>query len=182
MKAFLAAFLVSGFVTSTTATAEEPSIRDLDALIGTWEFFDEATELAGFDYREEGTQTCQYDLDDAFIRCDGTGHARGKTRHFSMYINYNAFNGTYEMIGLFGNFPEKSFFTIKPSADFKRLELFGKRMNQRDGSTTQNYGVITFTDPGAFTWETHVNKSKEPLNHWPRRFYGEYRKVTDTPE
>ncbi|NVJ97530.1 MAG: DUF1579 family protein [Alphaproteobacteria bacterium] len=179
MNAPLLVALLSACSLAATPAVAEPSIKDLDALTGTWEFYDEATELAGFEYREEGTQTCRYALDDSFIRCDGTGTARGKTRHFTMYINYNRFKGTFEMVGLFGNFPEKSFFTIKPSEDLTKLELFGRRMNQRDGSTTQNYGVITFTDANSFTWETRVNKSTEPLNHWPLRFTGEYNKVAD---
>lgn len=179
MKAFLAALLVSGFVTSTTAAAEEPSVQDLDALIGTWEFSDEATELAGFTYREEGRSTCRYDLDDTHIRCDSVATYNDKDRHYVTYISYNDIAETFEMISLFGNFPEKSSFTLRPSDDFTRLELIGDPMRQRNGTLSRNYGVITFSGPDSFTWETRLNRSHEAPNHWPLKFIGQYRKVAD---
>lgn len=166
------------FSVSTTSAAE-PSIRDLDKFIGKWTFTDEATKLAGFEYKESGEIECRYDLDDTYIRCDNVGRHNGKERRYVNYINYNSISGTFELVGIFGNFPEKSFFSLKPLNDFTQFELAGRPMRQRSGLTSKNYGVITFKDANHFTWETRLNKSNEAPNHWPLKFIGTYQRASD---
>ena len=75
----------------------EPSIQDLDVLIGKWRYVDQSTELAGFDYRETGTTECAYALDDAYIRCDGEGVFNGKSRTFGDTLQLS-FTWVYQCI------------------------------------------------------------------------------------
>ncbi len=160
-----------------TAKDTERSTRDLDRFIGKWRFVDEATELAGFEYREEGVTECHYALDDAYIQCDGVGGSNNKTRHWVDYLNYNSITGDFERVGMFGNHPAKSSFTMRLSDDGQVVELFGAPMKQRDGSTTVNWGVIEFQDENNFTWNTRLNRSTQPPDHWPLSFVGVYERI-----
>lgn len=164
------------------ATAEEdpprePSIRDLDILIGKWRYVDQSTDLAGFDYHETGFTECAYTLDGAYIRCDGEGVYNGKSRTFVEYLNFNRFSGEFQRVGMFGNHPAIATFTLEISKDGKRIEQLGKPMRQRDGSFTRNWGVITFSDNDHYTWHVHVNHSDEPPDHWPRKFVSTFERV-----
>ena len=159
------------------AQEAEKSTRDLAMFIGKWQFVDAATELAGFEYREEGITECSYALDDAYIRCDSTGTANGKTRTYVDYLNYNSITDTYERTGLFGNFPEKSSFTMTIREGGMVIEQMGAPVNQRNGTTSTNWGLIRFTDADNFTWETRLNRSHQPPDHWPLSFIGTYKRI-----
>ena len=181
MRDFVCVAAIAAFmgVAAAPALAEdkERSTQDLDQFIGKWRFVDEATDLAGFEYREEGIIDCHYALDDAYIQCDGAGHSNNKTRTWVDYLSYNSIRGEYERIGLFGNHPEKSSFIMRPSADGKVIEIFGVPMQQRDGSVTKNWGVIEFQDSDNFTWDTRLNRSTQPPDHWPLSFVGVYQRI-----
>jgi len=162
----------------TIATTDaQPSIRDLDRLVGKWTFYDEATPLAGFDYREEGTIECRYAVDDAYIRCDGVGHRNGKTRSFVEYINYNFITEQFERVGIFGNHPAKAVFAMTLSDDGKMIKQKGTPMQQRGGYFTRNWGKIRFVNDDHYIWETRVNRSDEDPDHWPLKFISEYKRV-----
>lgn len=164
---------------TVTAQNSEKSTQDLYRFIGTWQFVDEATALAGFTYREEGITECRYALDNAYIRCDSVGRYNGKSRTYVDYLNYNSITGVYDRVGMFANHPEKAVFTMKLSDDGRTVELTGKPMQQRDGSVTKNRAVIKFLSDDEFIWETRVNKSTEPADSWPLSFIGTYKKVGD---
>lgn len=164
---------------STGASTPKKSTKDLHRFIGKWQFVDEATELAGFTYREEGTTECRYALDGAYIRCDSVGRYNGKSRTYVDYLNYNSITDTYDRVGMFANHPEKATFTMKLANGGRTVSLTGTPMQQRDGSVTKNRAVITFADDNTYVWETRVNKSTEPADSWPLRFIGTYKKVSD---
>jgi len=183
MNKFIAAGLVSAFMCVGAAVAEkpspEPSIKDLDVLIGKWRYVDQSTDLAGFDYREEGETECQYALGGKYIRCEGSGVYNGKSRVFVEYINYNQFTEEFQRVGFFENHPAHARFTLQISEDGKRIEQRGAPMDQRDGSVTRNWGVITFIDDDHYNWDVHVNTSTEAADYWPRKFISTFERVTD---
>lgn len=157
----------------------EPSIQDLDILIGKWSYVDQSTELAGFDYRETGFTECAYALDGAYIRCDGRGVYNGKSRTFVEYLNYNRFTGEFQRVGMFGNHPAIATFTLEISKDGKRIEQRGAPMPQRNGTFTRNWGVITFADNDHYTWHVHINRSDEAPDHWPLKFISTFKRIVD---
>lgn len=181
-KAVVATVLAFSILSAASAgesPSEERSIRDLDILIGKWRFVDQSTELAGFDYRETGVTECAYALDDAYIRCNGEGLHNGKSRTFVEYLNYNRFTGEFQRVGMFGNHPAISTFTLDVSDDGKRIEQRGAPMPQRDGTFTRNWGIITFTDKDHYTWHVHLNRSNEAPDHWPLKFISTFARVVD---
>ena len=159
------------------AEASKKSTQDLSAFIGKWRFVDESTELAGFDYREEGTLHCYYAYGDAYIQCDGEGDNGRATRTYSGFLNYNSITDQYEWVGIFANHPEKAFFVLTVSEDGRRIEMRGRPMNQRDGSTTQNWAVVEFDGDERFTWDTYLNRSTDALNSWPLSFIGKFERM-----
>lgn len=176
MVGFLAAVVVS-VVDASDAPPHEPSVRDLDLLIGKWRYVDESTKLAGFDYRETGTTECRYALDGAYIRCDGKGLYNGNSRTFVEFLNYNRFTGEFQRVGMFGNHPAIARFTLEISEDGRRIEQRGAPMPQRDGTFTHNWGVITFADDNHYTWHVRLNRSNEPPDHWPLRFISIFERI-----
>jgi|GEM_PF-6521840 len=169
--------LAAAPVAANDEAAPEKSTQDLGALIGKWRFVDESTDAAGFDYREEGTLHCFYAYEDAYIQCDGEGDNGRQKRTYSDFLNYNSITDQYEWVGIFGNHPEKAFFVLTPSEDGKRIEMRGRPMNQRGGRTSRNYAVIEFDGDDAFTWNTYLNRSTDPGNHWPLSFIGTFERI-----
>ena len=178
MYKIIAAGLVSAFACAGAAVAADAA-TDLEILIGKWRYVDQSTDLAGFDYREEGETECQYALGGKYIRCEGSGVYNGKTRVFVEYINYNQFTEEFQRVGFFENHPAHARFTLQISEDGKRIEQRGAPMDQRDGTVTRNWGVITFIDDDHYNWDVHVNTSNEAADYWPRKFVSTFERVTD---
>ena len=178
IKHLLVALILATWTTHLAAQAgQEKSTQDLSAFIGKWKFVDQATELAGFEYRDVGTLHCYYAYEDAYIQCDGESSSGGKKRTYSDFLNYNSISGQYEWVGIFGNHPEKAFFVLTPSEDGRRIEMRGRPMKQRDGSTTQNWAIIQFKGDDEFVWKTHLNRSTSAPNDWPLSFIGNYKRI-----
>lgn len=174
---FFIAMAAAGAEEKPQAPPPEKSTQDLGAFIGKWRFVDEATEDAGFDYREEGTLHCFYAYEGAYVQCDGEGDNGRSKRTYSDFLNYNSITDQYEWVGVFANHPEKAFFVLTLSEDGRRVEMRGRPMNQRNGSTTLNYAVIEFDGEDSFVWNTYLNKSTDPGNHWPLSFIGTYERI-----
>ena len=171
--------LVSVMGAMAEGDARTPSIQDLDHLIGKWRYVDQSTELAGFDYREEGVINCNYALDGKYIQCDGAGHYGDKTRTYVDYISYNNISETFVRTGMFGNHPAIASFTMNVSDDGMTIEQFGTPMHQRDGSTSKNWGVINFSDNDHYVWKVHVNRSTKAPDYWPLSFISTYERISD---
>ena len=175
-----AVVLALGVMIGVAAAQEtEKSTRDLDRLIGHWRFVDQSTELAGFDYREEGEVTCQYVYDAAYIRCDGFGVSNDRRREFVEYLNYNSITDQYERVGMFQNHPAKARFTMTLADDGREIEQFGAPMHQRNGATTRNWGKIKFESDDKYVWSTRLHRSGQDPNHWPLSFIGTYERVEE---
>lgn len=175
----IVAAMIGSAAGADEAPQREPSIRDLDILVGKWRYVDESTDLAGFDYREEGITECAYALDGTYIRCDGQGSYNGRSRTFVEYLNYNRYSAEFQRVGMFGNHPAIATFTLEISADGKRIEQRGTPMRQRDGTYTRNWGVISFSDEDHYTWHVHINRSDEAPDHWPRKFISTFERIVD---
>lgn len=118
LKVVVISFFVAVFwpITSVGEVSQhEPTIRDLDILIGTWLYVDESTDLAGFDYRETGFTECAYALDAAYIRCDGESVYNGKSSTFVEYLNCNGFTGGFQRVAMLGNHTAIATFTLEIS-------------------------------------------------------------------
>jgi hypothetical protein len=165
--------LFSVSVAATMAQAQtssaEPSIRDLDRLIGTWEFEDVATAAAGLDYREAGTRVCAYALDDQYVRCDSKGVIRGTERTYVFYFNYNKLERRFEMVALHGNYPRKTFYTVAVFDGGLRIELTSEKL-PGDQSPNRSRATINFEAGDRAVWETRISKPGQPSNHWPVAF------------
>lgn len=163
--------------TTTAETDTKKSTQDLSAFIGKWKFVDEATELAGFEYRDEGTLNCYFAYENNYIKCDGESSSGGKNRTYSDFLNYNSISDQYEWVGIFGNHPEKAFFVLTPSEDGRRIEMRGKPMQQRNGTTTQSWAIIQFEGGNRFIWKTYLNRSTAAPDSWPLSFIGKFERV-----
>ncbi len=145
--------------------------------IGKWNFVDEATELAGIDYRETGITECRFALQNAYVQCSATGTSKDKTRSYFDFLNYNPNTDQYEWVGVFSNHPGKVFMTITIAPDGKSLEMYGAPMKQKAGFVSKTWSQIKFISDDKFVWETRVNRSNEPLDHWPLKFIGTYTRI-----
>lgn len=146
------ALLVLGSVAlPTTASAQDPSIRDLDWLVGEWTFDD--AQIEG-EYRETGTRDCAYALGGDYIRCEshGTDH-RGREREYVWYFNYNADDARFEITNLIQGFQRKLLYTATLHDEGRRLEVsYGSWEGDRivvDGGAT-----VTYDGVDRYVWET----------------------------
>ncbi len=169
----LYAYYIEGLATENV----QKSTEDLAMFIGKWRFTDEATELAGFDYTETGITDCRLVLQSSYLQCSTTGTSKDKTRSYFNFLNYNSISDQYEWVGMFSNHPEKFFMTISIAPDGKNFEMFGSPIKQKGGITSKNWSQIKFISSDKFIWETRVNKSNEPPDHWPLKFIGTYTRV-----
>ncbi|WDI30614.1 hypothetical protein PUV54_11675 [Hyphococcus flavus] len=173
--AFVAAFLC--LFPTYAAEDKEHSIADLDFLLGKWRFVDESTEIAGFEYREEGEMICESALDERYIACHCEGASNGKTRHYVNYYSYNNLAGEFQLTSLFGNYPEKSHFRIKLDEGENGFSMIGDPMRIPDGRRSTNWSVISLEGPDRIRWETRLNRTGEAPDHWPLKFVATYERV-----
>lgn len=132
------------------AAGQEPSIRDLDWLIGEWSFEDE--EIAG-DYRESGTRTCSWALGGDYIRCasEGRDH-RGGARTYVWFINFNANEQRFEITSLFQGNPRKYLYTATLHDGGRRLEVrFGSW--EADALHFEGGATVVYDGRDRYVWE-----------------------------
>ena len=152
------------------AQAEAPSTRDLDKLLGVWAFEDASADDDGASYRERGTRRCERALDDAYIRCESRGrNQRGVERTYAMYFNYNSIDGGHQMLSVHGDYSRAQMFDLEILADGS-WRLMRAQPPGSDGVVTRNWGTIRFPDQNTMVWETRLNRSTDPPDHWPLRY------------
>ncbi len=181
MLKLLSVLLVSVFTLNgavvAAETEKESSINDLDLLLGKWRFADEATDLAGFVYREEGVMECSRALDDRYIACQSEGETNDKKRHYVTYYTYNSLSDEFLVTALFGNYPEKAEFVLTMDEDGRGFSMFSDPMRIPDGRTSTNWGKVTFENDDRFRWEVRLNRSGESPDHWPLKFLSTYERI-----
>ncbi|MEQ8330294.1 MAG: hypothetical protein RH859_07540 [Longimicrobiales bacterium] len=136
--------------TVTGLTAQEAPITQLDWLIGSWTFDDEA--LAG-EYRESGTRDCAYALGGDYIRCESTGvDHRGRERTYLWFFNYNQAEERFEITSLFQGYPAKTLYTATVHDGGRRLEVsFGTW--EGDGIVVEGGATVTYDGADRYVWE-----------------------------
>ncbi|MFN0120929.1 MAG: hypothetical protein ACKV2V_10535 [Blastocatellia bacterium] len=172
------AFAQSG--KSDGAALSPPGLRDLAWLTGRWEFEDRAV-TASDTYAEKGTRQCEWALDEQYIRCESRGVINGRARTYVFYFNWNKLDNRFEMVALHGNYPRKTFFTIKVSEQGRRLDLLSEKTT-RDGIASQSWGTIRYDGQDKLSWETRINRSDQPPDSWNLLYREESRRFVPSVE
>lgn len=164
----LRSVLIMALIVTAPTNAAEPSIKDLDRLIGTWRYDDRSAPALGFDYRETGTRTCAYGLADTYIRCISEGVANGKSHVYEFNFNYNAIDERFEMVAIFSHYGPKMFYVVTLREGGRRVDLLAPRM-PRNGQTytDQSWATITFDGNDRMIWTTRRNRSTQHPDEWP---------------
>lgn len=168
MLRFINVPLASFAAAIAVAHAASPSIKDLDRLIGTWQYDDRSLPALGFDYRETGVRTCDYALNGAYIRCVSIGNSNGKPRTYEFNFNYNAIDERLEMVAMFSDYGPKQTYALSLSDHGSRIDLVRQRTQRRgQGHADQIWATIVFEGNGKMVWTTRRNRSTQPPDAWP---------------
>lgn len=192
MRPFLLLSAVLHLSLSTPALAQDPgssvtpTVQDLSFLVGTWaitfEIYDTHDPDAGVLFTEEGTQTCEYDLElngvPQFIVCRGQVTSdRGRVRTFQEAIRYGPFVGAFERVGIFSNWPATSREVLYADLPRRRLELRGE-LDVEDGMLERYEDVYQF-DESFSTYERRnvANFSDMPVTEFNLTLAGTGRRL-----
>ena len=146
------------------------STRDLAKILGEWSFEDASADGSG-SYRETGTRSCAYTLEETYIRCESRGRsAKGKDRIYLFYFNYNAADRRYEMHALHSSWSQTQRFTLSIEADGSWRLLRPAAPNADGGASRSNWGTVRFPDANSMVWETRLNSSDEAPDKWVLAF------------
>ena len=135
--------------------AAEPSIADLDWMIGDWTFEDRATEAAGFKYEERGTRSCRWAMRHQYIRCESQGGTTARPRTYVNYFNYNPAEKRFEMVSMWSNHPPKDIRAGQATPSRREVVLRQLRPERDDdGIVKQSWAVLKFDGDATWTWES----------------------------
>ena len=142
------AFALIGVCSPATAEPGE-QIRRLDWLIGDWQFDDQQVNGP---YRETGTRSCRYALDQRYIRCESEGNSHnGKRREYVFYFGYNERDQRFEMIGMTSSFPLQNLVKLELSEDNHTIELQGYFFTG-EGLRPDNWSTIRYNGSDHYLW------------------------------
>ena len=166
---FLALFTVISFAISTSA--QEPTIKDLDGIIGSWEVEEVGFSGTNQEPAEQGTRTCSYILLDTYILCETRSRflKTGKERAYQFLINYNGLDKRFELVSIYSNWGRKNFDAITIQSNPKRWDLRGTPRVE-NGIERRVWGVIEFMEPNRYVWTVRINKSTDAPTEWPIMF------------
>lgn len=143
------------------------SIRDLDWLIGSWDFVDVSVTRK---YRETGTRTCSYTLDEKYLVCQSIGTSQsGKERTYIFFLNYNSIDDRFEMVAMFGDYPRKNLYIVEVSENGHRLDLKNSTWTD-DGLTKNNEATLTYDGESQYVWEIRSGEP-DPVTGVPQVTY-----------
>lgn len=171
--------LVTGIVHSQTETKKNPTIQDLDFLIGTWEvqfdWYD--THQPGSEpvFSEKGTMVCSFDLDyrgtKKFIFCRSSldtydGRLKGRHRETLEVIQWSRFSNAFERTGVYSNWPATGIETFTFNPKDRTFYLEGK-LGVQDGMT-ENYAEVYQFDESYTTFQRRnvANFSDMPITEY----------------
>lgn len=169
-RGLTAAFVVFASVLGDEgpAYAANPSIKNLDRLIGTWRYEDRSLPALGFDYLDTGVRTCAYALNGAYIRCVSVGHSNGKSRTYEFSFNYNSIEERFEMVAMFSDYGPKQNYVVTVNDGGRRIDLVGQRTTRRGQAySDQSWATIVFDGDDTMTWTTRRNRSTSHHDEWP---------------
>ncbi len=132
------------------ALDQEPSIKDLDWLIGSWDYADQAVKS---DYTDTGKRDCRYTLMQKYIVCESEGVTNtGKERNYLFYFNYNKRNERFEMVAVFNDYPGKNLYILDVSKDGYVINLKNHEWNTT-GLKQLSEAEITYDGTSVWKWE-----------------------------
>ncbi len=132
------------------ASDQEPSIKDLDWLIGSWDYADQAVKS---DYTDTGQRECRYTLMQQYIVCESKGVTHtGKERNYLFYINYNKRNERFEMVALFNDYSGKNLYILDVSKDGYVINLKNHEWNNT-GLKQLSEAEITYDGESEWKWQ-----------------------------
>lgn len=119
-------------------------------LLGEWAFSDEAVDGS---YRETGTRSCNYVLDESYIQCESRGVSNsGHERSYFFIVGYNSMDSRYEMIGLTSSYPRQNLYVLKPSQDGNNIEL-DNNFWSAEGILPGNSATISYNGSDQYVWQ-----------------------------
>ncbi len=172
------AILVTLFSTTLLAQKpinKEPTIQDLEFLIGKWEInfdlYNTKKPEKGIVSRESGFQICEYALSTndvpMFIICTGeVTNEKGRTRSFQESIRYSQFSQSFERYGLFSHWSSTSKELLVYEAE-KRLIAINGSLGYSRGRTERYVDRIVFDE----SFKTYQREHKSNLSDMPGDIY-----------
>jgi len=133
-KFFILTLFATNCISLFAQEAKQPSIKDLDFLIGTWaiefDLYNAKKPEVGIESTEKGTQTCFYELptngEPMYITCNGeVTDENGRTRTFRESIRYSVFTNSFERTGLFSHWPSISQEMLSYQSDERKMTIQG---------------------------------------------------------
>lgn len=165
---------------SAHASDAEPSINDLEFLIGEWS--GEATlsyprEPAREARRETVNVICDYTLKQSHIQCDSAWQrASGETRTFRLYLNYNALDGQFEKLFLYDNWPRRTAYPFDYDAEGGVISAT-TTFEEADGVTGEERILWTLDeDRTKIRGEESNRLETDPSDQWLQTFEFVWRK------
>ena len=138
------------------ASTKEPSITDLDWLIGKWQYNDVAVKGA---YTDKGIRICEYTLNKSYIAClsDGVTNT-GKKRSYYFYFNYNKLDKRFEITSLTSDYPRKNLYIVTVQENNHKLSLTSKSWT-KDGMVDNNTAAITYNGKNIWLWKIRYGEA-----------------------
>ena len=157
----------------------EPSIEDLDFLIGTWEvefdWYDTYKPGSKPEFSEKGTMVCSYDLDyrgtKKFIFCRYSldtyeGRLKGRYRETLEVIQWSKISNSFEKTGVYSNWPSTGIMTFTFNPSKRAIYLEGK-LGVQEGMLERFAETCQFNeDYTAFERRNVANFSDMPITEF----------------
>lgn len=152
------------------AAAGEPSIKNLEWMIGDWAFHDVATEAAGFKYEEKGIRSCRWAMREQYIRCESQGGTAARPRTYVNYFNYNPAAKRFEMVSMWSNHPPKDIRVGEAASSGRELKLRQLRPERDDdGIVKESWAIMRFDGRATWTWDSG-SRAESAADDGPVRF------------
>lgn len=137
--------------------AQQPSVKDLGFLIGTWETEEHhpATQ-----WWEKSTRTATYVLDSTYIQWESVAiNSSHKTRTYRFLIHYDSKSNQFEMVCLYSNWPKVQTDILQWNKAARQLTLKSKPAVD---VFSERSGTIQFSeDFREYVW-SGINQSGDP--------------------
>ena len=152
-----------------TLTCASQSIRDLDFLIGKWEVNETIYPGTEKEYTESGVRTCEYYLDDSFIKCEAStvvNHS-GKKRTYAYYINYDDKNECFWATNFANDFHLHGLHQWFLDEDNHQI-IFITPKNVNGNQFFR--GSISYADESNLIWNGWSSRFRSPDKDWKHIF------------
>lgn len=175
------AFIVLPTQSFANETDKEPSIKDLDFLIGTWE--GQSTFLYPRDEeRSPANETvkvsCAYVLKDTYIQCDTAWtNSDDRTRTFRLHFNHNRLDEAYQVLFIYDNWPRHVSYLLNYD-DSEDAYIGLSEFEDADGETGEERVEWRLSEDERELRSAEFNHlASDPDDYWAKSFEYVWRKV-----